>query len=87
MVIVSYPLKYHSMIANQFESTLVSGEKLHVMGGGLIKINKGTKFAETYGSSGGFGPPNRDLVEEVLKNTLMKEGYKLKVTVTDYIRD
>eukprot|EP01119_Soliformovum_irregulare_P015684 TRINITY_DN4447_c0_g1_i1.p1 TRINITY_DN4447_c0_g1~~TRINITY_DN4447_c0_g1_i1.p1 ORF type:complete len:132 (-),score=20.52 TRINITY_DN4447_c0_g1_i1:229-594(-) len=88
LMIVSYPLPYHSHIASKMKMELLSdGDKLEIFGGGLIKIDHKKKHIHTYGRSGGYGPAQVDQVRTILENSKGLEGYTLDVTVTDYIRD
>lgn len=50
-----------------------------------VTIDHATKSVSTYGRSGGFGPPDIDDVELVLRSTLPSD-YSIQVSVTDYIR-
>jgi len=86
--IVSAALPYHSGIRRMFlEKYAKEHETVDSHGGGILAVNKGQKTIRTFGSSGGYGPPNRAMVEEILKNSAGLQGFKLDVTVTDYIRD
>ena len=87
MFLVSHPLKYHSMIAREFEETLSRDETITVLGGGIMTIDKSAKTIKTYGQSGGYGPPKVDIVKRVLQNSPGLEEYELDITVTKYIRD
>ncbi len=79
--------QYHSIIAQTVESSLSPNETLNVLGGGLLTIDKAKKTIHTYGTSGGFCPPTLEMVREVLENCANTKGYKLDLTITDYIRD
>lgn len=87
LVLVSYPLKYHSMIAREFEEKLERNETMTVMGGGILIIDRKKKTIKTYGQSGGFGAPKVGQVKQILQNSQGFEDYDLDITVTDYIRD
>jgi hypothetical protein len=85
-VLVSMAKRYHSQIVSAFEVTKLGlGEDFEVMGGGIMTISKARKTIKTYGTSGGFGAPNINLVRHILQKSF--PDYSLDVTVTNYIRD
>jgi len=86
-LIVSYPLKYHSMITRTFEETLRTEETIQVFGGGILTINRNKKTIRTYGSSGTYGKPDPELVKEILGRSPGYDDFALDITVTNYIRD
>ena len=82
-VLVSLPLEYHSGITRAYKQRL-NGEYLEVLGGGILEINPTEKTIRTYGMSGSYGQPDRDLVEKILRKNY--KGYDLDVKVTNYVR-
>jgi len=84
-VVVSLPFEYHSDIKRAYARRL-NGKAgtLEVLGGGILTIDREAKSIRTYGQSGSFGKPPRDLVEAVLKESF--PDFSLDVTVTDYVR-
>jgi len=86
IALVSTARAYHKEIVREFEMQLAAtGERLKtVHGGGILKINSKKRKIKTYGQSAGYGPPNRELVEEILRHNF--PDWTLDVTVTDYIR-
>eukprot|EP01095_Lingulamoeba_sp_RSL-Kostka_P015359 TRINITY_DN7040_c0_g1_i1.p1 TRINITY_DN7040_c0_g1~~TRINITY_DN7040_c0_g1_i1.p1 ORF type:complete len:184 (+),score=42.87 TRINITY_DN7040_c0_g1_i1:150-701(+) len=90
---VSLPYAYHSDVLRKYKSILYNDEKYStgytfgsstVDGGGLVKVNRKEKTISTYGMSGGFGKPNADIVELILRKTM--KDYNIDVTITNYIR-
>lgn len=55
-----------------------------VLGGGLLVYDPPTKSIRTYGQSGGYGKPPRELVEGILRNNY--PDWELHVTVTSFVR-
>jgi len=86
-LLVSMPLKYHSLIVRHVEDGLNSNERMQVYGGGLLRIDRKNKKIFTYGMSGGYGAPDATMVKEILSNSTEFKEYQLEITVTDYIRD
>jgi len=98
-VLVSHALPYHSHIARWYKDYLSSPPEdededmfsepgdfsVTVRGGGIMVVDHEKKFIKTYGQSGGYGKPDRDLVERILRKNFPK--HTLEVTVTSYIRD
>eukprot|EP01122_Echinamoeba_exundans_P017207 TRINITY_DN8999_c0_g1_i1.p1 TRINITY_DN8999_c0_g1~~TRINITY_DN8999_c0_g1_i1.p1 ORF type:complete len:144 (-),score=31.09 TRINITY_DN8999_c0_g1_i1:10-411(-) len=83
-VLVSMKKKYHADIAETYEMRLGEDADLYVMGGGILTIDRVKKTIKTYGTSGGYGKPNKALVEKILKNAF--PDWKLDITITNYIR-
>lgn len=83
-VIVSMKKKYHNDIALAYETRLGDDAELTVMGGGILNIDRQKKLIKTYGTSGGYGDPDLNLVKKIL--TTAFPDYKLNATVTGYIR-
>jgi len=88
-VLVSKKLRYHSRIFDSYSKEAPQKWELSVHGGGIIKIDPNEKKISTYGTSGGYGDPNRELVEAILQRFVEKyfPGWDLDVKVTPYIRD
>jgi hypothetical protein len=86
IAVVSKALPYHKEIVHAFESELRGrGEKLsRVWGGGILKFKPGKKSIKTYGTSAGYGDPDRDMVEKVLRHCF--PDWTIEVSVTEYIR-
>src|SRR3989344_7005430 len=82
LVLVSLPLEYHSDIVRAYKRNL-DGETLQILGGGILEINPDEKKIRTYGTSGSYGAPDRDLVEDILRRNY--EGYTFDVQVTSYV--
>merc|ERR1712130_328165 len=82
------PLPYHNHIAADYKAMMIrEGKSVQsVGGGGLVTINPQDKSLKTYGSSGGYGPVDVDVVEKCLSETIAKQGYQCVVTVTSEIR-
>ncbi len=93
------PLRFHSMIVNAFETSLLSEEddawrvslkknlSVKVVGGGLLRLQDGK--LQTYGSSFGYGPIPAARLADV-KACLLQNKQNLPVgtvEVTNYIRD
>jgi len=89
--LVSHPMTYHSHIVSWFKAYLAESDEgtvsfsVKVCGGGIITIDHNKKHIKTYGQSGGYGKPNKEIVEQILKHNF--PDYNLEVTVTSYIRD
>lgn len=83
--VVSMPLSYHSMIIDSYTDRMGREWELQTHGGGLLTIDRKTKKLRTYGRSGGYGPPDMDLLKEVLMAT-MPQDWELDITTTNYIR-
>jgi len=91
--LVSHPMTYHSYIVAWFKEFLASGSdegetvnfSVKVCGGGIITMDHNKKHIKTYGQSGGYGKPNKAIVEQILKHNF--PDYNLEVTVTSYVRD
>jgi hypothetical protein len=81
-VLVSMPLKYHSEIAREYANMV--DEKVRILGGGIMTIDRDAKVIKTYGMSGSYGKPDAKDVEAILAANF--EGYKIDAKVTDYIR-
>ena len=75
------------MLREEYEERLPEDAFFTVLGGGILSIDREAKKIKTWGMSGGYGKPDKEMVEEILKNAKETEGYSLEVTVTDYIRD
>lgn len=86
-VLFSKALKYHSMLRAEFDDSLANDQLFDILGGGILSIDRDAKKIKTWGMSGGYGKPNREFVEEILKNAPETAGYKMDVTVSSYIRD
>jgi predicted Rdx family selenoprotein len=82
-LLISAPCAYHSELLSRFRGQF-DGASLVPHGGGVIRIDERTRRIETYGRSGSFGKPDRDVVERILRATF--PDYHLDVTVTDYVR-
>jgi len=86
LVLVSTDRKYHSMIVGDFMETLSPSESFHVLGGGILTIDKSAKTIRTYGQSGSYGPADQSVVETILRKSGGFEDYTLDLTSSDYIR-
>jgi len=89
VVLVSKKLRYHSRITDAYTRQIASHESVTVHGGGILKIEPKAKKISTYGTSGGYGDPNKDIVEAILQ-AFVKDyypGWELDVKVTPYVRD
>ena len=82
LMLVSLPLEYHSDIAKALKRT-VDGE-VKIQGGGILEIDREAKKIRTYGKSGGFGRPDVNDVERILKHDF--PDYAIDAKVTDYVR-
>jgi len=85
--LVSKKERYHSRISGAFSRE--TGWKYTVQGGGLLKIEPELKKISTYGTSGGYGDPDIDIVESLLRPFVEDyyPGWDLDVKVTDHVRD
>lgn len=83
-VLVSMPLDYHADIADDFRLRLKDDEDFEILGGGILTIDRDSKFIKTYGRSGAYGPPPIDLLTHIIKKNF--DDWKTEITVTDYIR-
>uniref|UniRef100_A0A6B2LSR0 Uncharacterized protein n=1 Tax=Arcella intermedia TaxID=1963864 RepID=A0A6B2LSR0_9EUKA len=88
-LMVSYAsAHYHSDAFFKFSqlNPKVEGE---VRGGGIVRIDPKTRTLRTYGTSGGYGDPDIDVVRRMMEEYAESHfpGWKLEVTVTGYIRD
>jgi hypothetical protein len=83
-VLVSMKKKYHSDIAELYQERLGDDADVYVMGGGILTIDRVKKTIKTYGTSGGYGKPNKALVEKILNAAF--PDWKRDITITNYIR-
>lgn len=86
-MLVSHAVKYHSQIAARLETELAQNEWMTVLGGGILTVDAQAKKISTYGQSGGYGPPDLQIVRKILENSSGFEDYLFDLKVTDYIRD
>lgn len=82
LMLVSHKVFYHVEIVQKIEKNLTSLEKLEILGGGLLKIDKNKKTIYTYGTSGSYGPPSLKIVETILKNVPHFKNYQLELTIS-----
>jgi len=75
---------YHSDILDKFHDEVGSLTSVKMAGGGILTIDKANKTIKTYGKSGGYGAPQKELVETILRSCY--PDWTLDVTVTNYIR-
>lgn len=73
---------FHREITQHYAS---KGHEFRVRGGGILVIDRKGKKVRTFGRSGSYGVPNRDLVEKILQEHF--PGFEIDCQVTSYIRD
>ncbi|KAF2074125.1 hypothetical protein CYY_004567 [Polysphondylium violaceum] len=83
---------YHSDIKNWYCSNTADAHKNIwrspvCMGGGIIKVDHENKTVKTWGTSGGYGDPPLEIVEQILKTVYEPQGYQLDIKITDEVRE
>lgn len=90
LVLVSFSQSSHYKISCRYIGKIrgITGKDispLDILGGGILTIDSENKQIRTFGKSEGYGEPNRDLVEKILRAAY--PNYTLDVQVTDEVRD